>query len=238
MKKITYILVLIVIHAFVLVASTNAVEAPTPTATESATPTPTSKLDITVESLKKRIETKVQEMSKKSKKMIAGIVEDVTDSTATIKTDTDVEYKVSLDETITTIKKTGIGEEGDLELADLEKGMFTLVTGPMIENQVTANVLYVQKQHLVIQGLITNITKSSFTLDVTTIDKDTFTLDIEDDTQQTLMDSKTLELAKTGFSKMRIGDTIHAVIDKPSSDSKSTKAHRILILPQEYFEGL
>lgn len=238
MKKLITLSLCTCIALHLTHAHVHAVETPTPSATQSATPTPTSKLDTTVESLKKRIETKVQEMSKKSKKMVAGVIEDIQDSTATLKTDTDAEYKVSLDETITRIKRTGLGEDEELKPEDLEPGMFALVTGPMIENQVTANVLYVQKQHLVIQGLITNINKNSFTLDVTTIDKDTYTLDVEDDTKQMLMDSKTRELAKTGFSKMRIGDTIHAVIDKPESNSKTTTAHRILILPQEFFEGL
>jgi hypothetical protein len=49
------------------------------------------------------------------------------------------------------------------------------------------------------------------------------------------MNSKDLSLEKAGFSKYRVGDTLHFIIEKPAVEAKTVPAIRTLIIPQEYF---
>jgi hypothetical protein len=91
--------------------------------------------------------------------------------------------------------------------------------------------------YAVLSGKITDINKDDFSIKVSTTDKDTYTLDIENSTNQTLMDIKTLELDKIGFSKLKEGDTIHFVIKKTGTEKeKRFTAIKLVIIPQEYFQ--
>lgn len=220
----------------------QALTTPTPTqeATPSAEPTSTddTTLNKTVQSLKEKIENKVEQMNKKTRKIIKGTITKIQKSTITLKTESDVEYTVTLDDTVTSILTASLEDQEELTASDLEKDDYVIVSGPVIENQVSANRIYKQTQYTVLQGHITAINKDAFTIDVLTLDKDTYTLDIENTTKQVLMNSKTLALEKSGFSKFQIGDNIHAVIIKPAKDAKTVETLRTLIIPQEYFTQL
>ena len=56
-------------------------------------------------------------------------------------------------------------------------------------------------------------------------------------TTQQLMDIKTLELSKVGFSKYKEGDTIHFVFKKIAGAKENRyTALKVVIIPQEYFQ--
>jgi hypothetical protein len=242
----TYILSLFVLfyslsmgtHAHAVTSS----PAPSPTAQATSSATPAgdddSSLNKTVQSLKDKIEDKVEQMNKKSKKIVKGYISSIKDSTIQIKSESDVSYTITLDDTITTIQSASVSDQDELEQSDLVKDDYILVSGPIIENQISANLIYVQTQYIVIQGQITSINRESFTIDVLTLDKDSYTLDIDDKTKQVLMNSKTLALEKSGFSKFQVGDNIHAVLIKPKGEVKTVQTIRTLIIPQEYFTSL
>lgn len=244
MNKNIIIIGLAISYAFSFVTQAHAVTpltpSPTVQATSSATPSESedTTLNKTVQSLKDKIENKVEQMNKKSRKIVKGYISSIKDSTIQLKSETDVAYTVTLDDTITTIKTASVADQDELEISDLAKDDYILVSGPLIENQISANLIFVQTQYKVIQGQITSINKDSFTVDVLTLDKDAFTLDIEDKTKQVLMNSKTLALEKSGFSKFQVGDNVHAVIIKPAQDAKTVQTVRTLIIPQEYFSSL
>lgn len=76
------------------------------------------------------------------------------------------------------------------------------------------------------------------TIRVVTLDRADLILDIETTTTLQIMDSKTLELGKLGFSKIKIGDTVHFAYKRsetPNKDKKYT-AGKIVLIPQEFFE--
>jgi hypothetical protein len=127
-------------------------------------------------------------------------------------------------------------QKKEIEATALKKGDYILVSGPAVESAITANEIYRDNVYIVSSGQITSIDKEAFTVDVVTPDKEELTLDIETGTKQQIMDIKTLELSKTGFSKFKTGDTIHFVAQKKSdSKIKTLSTIRILIIPQEYF---
>lgn len=51
-----------------------------------------------------------------------------------------------------------------------------------------------------------------------------------------MVNIKTLDLERVGFSKVKEGDTVHFVVKKTGEEkNNSYSAIKILIIPQEYF---
>lgn len=86
-------------------------------------------------------------------------------------------------------------------------------------------------------GKITNVNSEDFTVDMIALDKTNYTLDVQTQTSQQMLNIKTLELEKIGFSKLKEGDSIHVVVLSNLENPKTTRfdAERILIVPNEYF---
>lgn len=230
--------ILAIITAILIV--TQPIQAQEPTeANPTLTPTPTPKktslpLDKTIKSLKEKIEDKVEEINESSRQAISGLISSIKDGTLVVNTDDDMSYTVTIDDTVTSFFATSSDETDSLDQADLKTGDYVVVSGPLIEQQMSANNVYRQPQYVVSHGHITAIDKSSFSIDVVTLEKDEYTLDIENDTAQSIMDSKTFDLSKAGFSKYQVGDNLHFVMIKPKGGKRAT-ATRTLIIPQEHF---
>lgn len=219
------------------VAAQTSTPKPTVSIEADITPTekPESETDSTLKSLKEKIESKVEEINKKTKKIIKGTITSIKDSTVTVKTPDEKEFQISIDDTISKLYLSSIDGQEEMEQTDLKTGDYILATGPVIENQVSANILYKQTAYLLVQGQITAVDKEAFTVGIVTQAKDQYTLDIEKFTVQSLLNTKDLSVTKAGFSKYQVGDTIHAVILKPKGTSEKVSAMRILIIPQEFF---
>lgn len=243
--KLRLIFTIVLLLVFTHIHSSIYAQSPTlkPTVssvTETVSPTaePTKKEDSTIQNLKEKIESKVAQINQNSKKIVKGIIKDISDKTLKITSSDNREYSVDIDTTITTFSSSNVNGLKDIKQSDLEKGQTILVTGPIIENQISANHVYLQTEYLVLQGQITAVDEDDFTVSIVTPAKDQYVLDIQKGTKQLLMNSKDLTLTKSGFSKFKVGDSIHAVIEKPKGSVTSEKANtiRTLIIPQEYFE--
>ena len=210
-------------------------KAPTPSSNPSPTLSKPPQQDDTIQILKDKIEKKVDEINKKSKKVVIGTFVSIADNVIELKGETSGTFSVSIDETITHLFDADIDGSKEIEAADLVKGDRLIITGPILENEISANTIYRQVAYLALQGQITNIDKEAFTIDVLTSEKDEYTLDVEDDTAQRIMNAKTLAIEKAGFSKYKVGDSVHFVIEKPTGDKKTAVAIRTLIVPQEFF---
>ncbi len=227
MKKI----IIALIVGFLIIPGVYAQEE----ATDSATPTKESNegLDNTIKSLKEKIENKVEEINKETKHIVHGIIASVESDSIELTTESDNTFIVSLDDTISTYFSTSVEGKEEIEQGDLEEGDYLVVSGPILEDQVSANVVYRQTRYAVLQGQITATDDTNFTVDVVTSEKDEYTIDIEDDTVQQIMNTKTFALETGGFSKYKVGDSIHFVI--VDSDESTVAAIRTLIIPQEFF---
>lgn len=206
-------------------------EEPTPTVSEKENP---EELDDTLKSLKEKIESTVDELNKKNKHAFKGKISQIKDNSITLISSTDKEFTVTIDETITQFYSSSVEGLEEIEQSDIEKGDTIFVTGPAIDDQISANLVYKQAQYSVIHGSITALDDTKFTIDILTPEKDAYTINIEDDTTQQLMSSKDSTLSKAGFSKYKVGDRIHVVMTEPDEDDNAT-AIRTLIIPQEYF---
>ncbi len=209
--------------------------------TQKVTPTPKEEeaekkpIDDTLKIIKEKIEDKVDEINKSSKKVIVGILNKIEDDTLELTQDNGKTFKVNIDTTVTKFFSTTLKATEEIEKTDLDKNDLIIVFGPIIEDQISANKVITQSNYITAQGEITNVDKDNFTIDIVTSDKEEVSLDIEQSTTQQIMDVKTFKLTKAGFSKYKVGDRIHAVYVKPAKDGDKATTVRVLILPQEFF---
>lgn len=206
----------------------------TPTPTPSPAPTEkNSNLDEKVKVLKEKLENKVAEISKTNQQVVVGIIDVLKEGSMSVKGPDDKVYSVTLDKDFSDIKQISPkGEPVKVKSTDLEKGDYIVVQGFNLEDDVNANKIYIQSSYQMIEAQITSVNESN-SLDIVTSDKTELTLDIEKTTVQQMLNSKTLAIERSGFSKYKIGDHITAAIKL--TDAKKASAVRILLVPQEYF---
>lgn len=232
MKKIIYFFILI----GVLFSQKSLVLGQTPTA--SATPklvTPT--IDKQIQNLKDKIANKVAEMRKKDERAISGVISEIKDGIINFQTLDDQSLNVKTDDSLTKIYLITGSVKKEQQLSDLKKDDYIIVTGPILDKTISANFIYQDEQYLVKTGKITEVNKTDYYLKVLSSGKDNYTLDFETYTKTSILNSKTGEIEKIGFSKIKEGDIIHFVIKKNSEEKEKNRfpASKILIIPQEYF---
>lgn len=193
-----------------------------------------SSADEDIKALKDKIATKVAKLREQNNKAISGFVTTTDKDKITIKTTDDLVYDVKLD--ITKYFQVKSGGKSEIKLDDIKKDNFIIVTGVLNEKSIDANFIYIDESFIVKAGKISQINADNYRLTVVTADKDNYNLDIETKTKQQIINNKTLEIEKVGFSKIKEGDTIHFVAQKTGGEKNNTySAQKILILPQEYF---
>lgn len=233
MNKLTFLSLIFVVFATGAYAQTKT---PSLSVTpEKASPTKTT-TEKSIETLKEKIADKVDELRSNNTQLTAGLIVSIKKGSIEIITDDSKNLTVSVDESLTKVFDIVKNSKKEIKADDLEKGDYIIVSGPLVENTVNSNEVYRDLVFTVSSGQITEVDKENNTVDVITHDKEEMTLDIEKTTKQQIMDIKSLELAKTGISKYKTGDTIHFIAEKQDEkESSSQTALRILIIPQEYF---
>jgi len=191
----------------------------------------------TIENFKEKIASKVAELTKKEQKALAGFVSKIEDSQLTIKSDEQQNYQIKIDNIFTKIYQIAGNGKKEIKLDQLAKDDYLIVNGPINDNTISANYIFVDEKYIVNVGRVTEIDKDNYSVKLLTADKETINLDIETSTKQSILNIKTLQLERTGFSKIKEGDLIHFIIKKDSSAKNGTRfsAVKILIIPQEYF---
>jgi len=194
--------------------------------------------DKDVKDLKERLANKVAEIRKKDQKAISGF-SILKDGAIFIKdTRDDLQYKVEIDGSLTKLYQILGATKREVKSEDIKKDMYLIVTGPVIDKTINANYVFIDESFIVQAGKVTEVNSTDYYITLTGYDKEQYSIDIESATKQNMLNIKTLEIEKTGFSKIKEGDTVHFVAKKdnvsPSSDTRLA-ATKILIIPQEYF---
>ena len=211
---------------------------PTATTSGKLTVTPTTKPeDPDLKKFKENVASKVSADMQKQR-VTTGMITAISEGSVKIISDDDITFDVKIDETLTSIYQVVGTALKDLKVKDLKKAQYIIVTGLVIDKTVTANVIYIDEKFMVKSGKITALNKSDFTIDVITNEKEQLTLDVGSKTQQLILNIKTLETEKTGFSKVKEGDTIHFIVRKQGLDKTQKKflAVQFVVVPQEYFQ--
>lgn len=205
----------------------------TPTSTIAPTKSSESK---EIDKFKEKLASKVAELTKKNQKVLAGTIGSVDKKKFKLMTENDGEFEVKIDEDLTKFYSILGNQKIEKRVADLKKGMYIIVSGPLIDKVIDANIVYQDEQFLVDFGRIIEANKADNSLVITTLAKENYTLDIELQTKQDIINIKTFEIERGAFSKIRVGDSVHFVV-KYSPDIKNNRysATKVLIIPQEYF---
>lgn len=223
-------------------STSGAVYAQTKTASPTATVTTEASPSAAVEenevqTLKDKVANKVAELMKKDKKAVAGKITAVKGNVITILSTDEVEYSIKRDDSLTKIYNAGDTKK-ELKSDVLKKDVYIIASGPVLDKSVEANTIYIDEQYMVKSGKIVEVNKDDYTIKVLTTTKDNYTLDVESKTSQMMVNIKTLEQEKIGFSKLKEGDVIYFTVKASGADPKETNRYsavKVLIIPQEYF---
>jgi len=192
--------------------------------------------DKEIQNLKEKIATKVAELREKNNKAVSGFVTNISGSTLTVKDENDTEYEIKPDQALAKYYQIVRSQRNEIKFSDIKKGTFIIVLGIANDKVINANTIYIDEMFLVKSGKITEVDSTNFVLKVLSSDRVTYTLHVETTTKQQMINVKTLEVERAGFSKTKEGDTIHFVVKKTGIEKNNTyTAIKILTIPQEYF---
>jgi hypothetical protein len=229
-------------HSHTALVATVCLAATMTTAVFAIDATPSGSIDDqNVKMLREKIATKVEEMRKKDQRAYAGKILKIDDTSITItaiENNDDKQYLIKIDETLTNMYRIVGATSKEIKKSDLKKDDYVIVTGQQLNEGIEADSIYIDEEFIVRTGSIIEVSKDSFFLKVVTNDKEEYTLDIQNSTRQFMYNMKTKENERTGFSKLKEGDSIHFVVSKTNPGNSTEKnrydAVRILVIPQEF----
>jgi len=235
MKK--YLIILFVIALTLSHISYVAAQATESTPSAVSSSSASVKEDADIKNLKERL-AKATQIRQQDQKAMGGFAT-IKNNTITIKDEeTNTDYVVKVDEAYAKIYQIVGTTKKEMKPSDLKTDMYLIVTGPIADKTISANIVFIDESYLIQSGKITEVNKTDFYIKVLSVDKKEYTLDVESGTKQNMVNIKTLEIERTGFSKIKEGDTVHfaAKVESSGTNSKDRfAASKILVIPQEYF---
>ena len=205
--------------------------------TATASPTTTSSEENAIQDLKEKVANKVAEIRKKNNKAIAGRVTESAGQTIKIETNDKNSFDIKLEEGgLTKYYQITGAQQKEISSTDIEKDDYVIATGVINDKTITANSVFTDQEFLVGSGKISEVDSTNYIVKVVATDKTVYTLSIETFTKQQIINIKSLEMERIGFSKIKEGDSIHFVA-KVNGDEKNNEfsVEKILVVPQEYF---
>lgn len=200
-------------------------------AQESGTPSATPQVNTRqVEELKERLATKVAELKNFKRRAIFGTVGEVTITTITVETKTS-KVKIELTDELTVIQYIR-GRRTLITNDDIGTGDFVTVYGDYDESLdlLRAKVFYIQGPlPTIVSGKVREINRADFTLMLIAQDNREYIVDIETTTDTQLYTERD-GLTESGFSKVRVGETLHIVGSALNDKENRFSADRILDL--------
>lgn len=224
MKKQSLLTGLAILTLAVLPVSNVAAQ----TATPSATPTAAS---AQLEELKVRLATKVAELRSVVKRAMYGTVKSVTLTSATVETKTK-DIKIELTDDVTISQVVG-GKRVNLDAEDLAADDPITVFGTYDEtlDLLKAQYIFIESatSYTRTAGIVVDVDDEDFVLTVNTSEGKTMLVDIEK-TTKTSEWTRENGIAKSGFSKLTVGDTVHITGTPAAKEDNRLSAVRILNL--------
>jgi len=200
-----------------------------------ATDSKNKKTEKEVEIFKEKIASKVAELRQENKQMISGRIIEIKKGEIEIKDNNEKKKIISVDDLLTKYYSIKNNQKKEINFSDLKKDDYILVSGIINDRGINADVIFVEEKYIIDFGKLVEINRREYLLKVVTLTNETISLDIETFTKQWLLNIKSLELERTGFSKIKEGDMIHFVIKDKKNENNRFSAQKILIIPQEYF---
>lgn len=188
-----------------------------------------------VENLKEKVANKVAEIRKNNFRAVAGKVFNIALDIIKIKKVNNEEYEIKLDEALTKYYKISGANQKEIKKEEIKKGDYLIVTGVINDKTIIANSIFIDQPYIAESGKIIEVDKENYNITVLSADKTNYKLSIETTTKQQIINIKTLDIERIGFSKIIAGDSVHFVVQDVKDENGIYKAEKILIVPQEYF---
>lgn len=221
MKKTIFIF--FVIYSLSLIISLNSYAAsPIPTASPST--------EEQINELKDRIASRVAQLNLVEKRGIIGVVTDATDTQITL---TDVKGDIRFIDVDELTKFDGTTNSGSFGISDVKKGSTLGVLG--LYNKQSRRILARTVEELVIpkiiHGNVATIDSDNFILNIVTDKNEQLQVEFETTTKSFSYDKTGQQLIKSGFSKIKIGESIFVVGFPDKTVKDKINADRIIALP-------
>lgn len=234
-RKISVILLLTILLLIMtgpisstLAQSPTVTPPPSKASTPSATPSDIINKLKQIQILKEKIATKVAEIREKEKKAISGVVKSIDQSTLVIsKNGQDLVASISEDTLYYSFTKEGKNETTS---KSVKIGSLISIFGYTGEgaNKLAAKYIYNQTSPIFIVGKIADIDKEKFTITVRERQENQL-VDIETYTKNFVF-TRERGRQKIGFSKLKIGDTVHIIGTANTKEENRVTAVSILVL--------
>ncbi len=230
-KTISSVLYIGILLCVVFLTPFQTLSAQTATPTATIKPSQTSTASAQLEELKARLATKVAELRTVVKRAMFGTIKTVSVSSATVETKTkDIKIELTDDVTVSQIIS---GKRTTLSLEDLEPQDEITVFGTYDEtlDLLKAQYIFIENTSKVVRlsGIIADVDTEEFTVTFNTKEGRSITADIEKGTK-TVVWAKDTGIAKGGFSKLTVGDTIHITGTPIAKKENHYSAVRVLDL--------
>lgn len=182
-----------------------------------------------LEALKARLATKVAELRSVVKRAMTGTVKSVSLTSATIETKTK-DIKIELTDDVVVSQILG-GKRVVLPIEKVEVKDPITVFGTYDEtlDLLKAQYIFIESAAKTthVAGVIADVDTEDFTLTINTKEGRTVTIDIEKSTKTTVW-TATGGIAKGGFTKLAVGDTVHVTGTPAAKAENRMTALRIL----------
>lgn len=182
-----------------------------------------------IEALKEKIATKVAEIRDKDKKVSMGSVKSLGTNSVTITSRKGEETITYSDDTTFYYFKNG--EKTETNAKKIVEGDLISVFGYLSEDKtkIVSKYIYIQTPSSHIIGKLVDIDKDNFILTIKEKQGNQL-VDVETSTKTFLYSKSGWQ--KGGFSKFKLGDSIHVVGTPDTKDAIKITGNRIYILPQ------
>ena len=182
-----------------------------------------------IEIFKEKIATKVAEVRLSDKAVLAGELKSVSGNLINLQTTLGEKTFTFSEDTLVFKIEDGLKKEAKKD--DLKIGSTLSAFGNLNENKDTflAKFIYLENQPVRLTGIITDINKSAFTFSVKNKEGDLI-IDYEKYSKITVYD-KVKGSQKSGFSKLKIGETVFIMAQKNPNENNRYSALRIINLP-------
>jgi len=238
MKKIILLLAI----SFILAGNKMQIFAvsSTPTPSPIPSPQPTSASATVIEKLKKievlkeKIATKVAELRENEKGAIFGAVKKIDKSNITIENTRGDQVVAYSEDTVVYSFKSGSRQE--IKVSTLKEKDPVTIFGYYDQSKTnfSAKYIYLEDLPLHIRGKVSDIDKSNFTITVKEKEGNVV-VDVETSTKTSLYDRNKKAFIAAGFSKIKVGDTVHiiAIANPKMQDRVSAKKLYVISFPNQ-----
>lgn len=197
----------------------------------AASPNPDPVKDVLeeqVSDLKDKIASRVAELNLVEKRGIIGTVTDVTGTQVTLsdlKSDTRF---VDVDE----LTKFS-GEDPSFGFSDIKKGMSLSVIGLYNKQsrRILARVVEEKSVIKIVHGFVSTIDTENFVINITSSDNEQITIDVETTTKTYSYDTEEKDILRSGFSKIKEGQSIFVVGSEDREEKDRIDADRVIVFP-------